>query len=95
MPDYTTVGVPEQLKGTILLNLLRSSDADLAVVLPYIRGENGERPVSVLQLRHMLRGEARELMMIRPAGREVSKAAEADLLREDEPEWDTRIRPVC
>ena len=95
MPDYTTVGVPEQLKGTILLNLLRSSDADLAVVLPHIRDENGERLVSVLQLRHMLRREARELMMIRPTGRKVSEAAEADLLREDGPEWDTRIRPVC
>ncbi len=53
---------PKQLKGTILWLMMRSSDEELVDMLKYITLEDGSHPVSVLELRHCLKAEARKLM---------------------------------
>jgi len=53
---------PKQLKGTILWLMMRSSDEELVDMLKYITLEDGSHPVSVLEPRHCLRAEAREIM---------------------------------
>lgn len=53
---------PKQLKGTILWLMMRSSDEELVDMLKHITLEDGSHPVSVLELRHCLRAETREIM---------------------------------
>lgn len=42
--------------------MMRSSDEELVDMLKHITLEDGSHPVSVLELRHCLRAEAREII---------------------------------